>query len=655
MTPKRAALLERFRARSRERIAALRLAVRGAAPRDESAWTALMGDLHTLKGESRMLGLISMASLAHAVEERLAASEDAAGVDGALGRIDAMLASELAESAQAERLASEGMGLLTGDPRETGATSAIVERPETTRPEAITQAQTRARIVDVPAESLDALCREVETVRAALARAVLRGGLDKEAAEELLSRVTRVGEDAWGLCLAPVTPALAALAAHAEELGAAQGKQLRVLVDAEGAALERGVLDALAEPLLHLVRNAIDHGIEAPSERASKDATARLTLAAEPHADAVTLVVSDDGRGIDAEAVVRAAVAKGRLDRVRASELRLEEKLDLVFAERVSTRETVSDVSGRGIGLEVVRRVAESMGGSVTVSSVLGRGTEFRLTVPVALTRERILLVGAGALWFGISARYVASVVALEGNVEQGPAGDLLRTENGEVPIRPFAKLVGVTDATVPSHAIVVRVHDRLWALAVPTLGGERDVLRRPADAALRAFGIVSASAVLDDGRAVLLPTVADLLRRTQAAGSVVARATATRAPSRQRHALVVDDSPVVRELVAELLVTAGFKVNQAENGEDALARMDGCAFDVIVSDVEMPRCDGLELVRRVRARGIHTPIVMVTTRGSAEDRERAAALGANGYVVKTEFHESELVAVVRRLAEAPA
>ena len=659
MTPRRAALLERFRVRAQERMAELAVAIEAHLSPDDPAWAALMGDLHTLKGESRMLGLISAAALAHAIEERLHAppiedvSEDVearVGVEDALAQLVRILGGELVEDERAAALAEQGLGMLNGDPRDGSQTSGVAKRPADAAP--LDDRGARVRFVNVEESAIDALCTELEEVRAMVARAAIVGTLAGHTLDDLRARVERVTEDAWTLRLTPIGPSLTTLAEHAVDLAREQGKRIHVVVDAEGAALEHAVLDALAEPLLHLVRNAIDHGIEPPERRGDKDAVARLWLSAESRGDSVMLFVSDDGAGIDADAVVRAALSGGRIDAARAATMDHDEKLDLVFLERLSTRESVSDVSGRGVGLDVVRRVVESMGGTAHVTSTLGTGTRFALTVPVALARERILLVEVGLLCVGIAARHVESVVTREANVHESAGGTTLATTFGLVPLRSFAALLRIETDIAETHAIIVRVNERRWALSVSSLGGERDVLRRPADRGLRALGIAAASAVLDDGRAVLIPTLADVLRRDASAGAAVIRAHAPRTRTRLRRALVVDDSPIVRDLVAELLISAGFDVSQARDGEDALERLASRSFDVIVSDVEMPRCDGLELVRRARARGVRTPIVMVTTRGSADDRMRANELGANGYVVKTDFHEGDLVAVVTRLAE---
>lgn len=661
MTSKRAILLERFRARSRERVRGLRTTLGLDDPRTDESFADLLGALHTLKGEARMLGLASMATAAHAIEEDLHSLEGPspedrrATLDDALSLLDAMLAAELVEDERAERT-STAIGLaLRGDAGRLGAREAAPEgtasRPA--RPE--TSEAGRRPFVDVPVADVEALCEGAEGVRSALARAVAAGQADRATLAEILARLERHADDLWELRLSPVAPTLASLAAHAEDLARAQGKALRTHVEAEGAALDRAVLEALTEPLLHLVRNAVDHGLELPAERGTKDAEGRLRLSAVARGGGVSLVVSDDGRGIDVEAVRRKIVERRLVDVGAGAGLTDDEVADFVFRPGFSTREIVSEVSGRGVGLDVVRRVAESLGGGASVRSRAGEGSRFVVTVPVGLARERVLLVPIGDATFGLSARLVRGVVTTRGRVVEVPLGSALDTGEGLVPLRSLASLVGHDGREEEPLAILVEIAERTWALGVASVAGEHDVLRRPADRALASFGWASASGVLDDGRVVLLPSLAELLRTGGARSLPSDRRVVPSTRERRRSALVVDDSPIVRDLVAELLSAAGLAVTQAEDGEAALSALDRSSYDVIVSDVEMPRVDGLELLRRVRSRSSETPFVLVTTRGSAEDRRRATELGASGYVVKTDFHEGDLVsAVLRLVGEAP-
>lgn len=640
MSGRRAALIDRFRSRARERIAAIVDALRGGSPIDAETWNEQLGGVHTIKGEARMLGFTELAAAVHALEDALHAHRPG-------DRSEATIALAEAVAAQLD----EGGARARSMPSETPADAKAEAKAERTSARVLVQSNR----LDVGLPQVDALCEGLESLRASLARHRALGAADATSLAELLAHAERLADEAWELRIGSAEPMLTALARHAEELAHKQGKRLRAEVDAEGTALDRPVLDALAEPLLHLVRNAVDHGLELPGDRGDKPAVCTLALEAIARGREVSIIVRDDGRGIDADRVRAAALDKGWIDAAGAASMSDEEVLDLVFRPGFSTRERANDLSGRGVGLDVVRRVAESLGGGVSLTSERSRGTRFVVSVPVGLTRERVLVLDVDGTLFGISGRVVRSVEPLDDRLELGPTGAMLRLPDGRLPVRSFADLVGFARGDEERIALVVDIAERRWAVAVTRILGERDLLRRPADAALAALGVASASAVLDDGRPVLLPTLAELLRRRGARGAMVTRERAAPATRLERRALVVDDSPIIRDLVSELLTAASFRVTAAADGAAALEALLRQEFDVVVSDLEMPEVDGLELLRRMRARGVGTPFVMVTTRGSAEDRRRAAELGAAGYVVKTDFHEGHLVEVVNRAAGGSA
>ncbi|HJL17407.1 MAG TPA: response regulator [Sandaracinaceae bacterium LLY-WYZ-13_1] len=645
MSGGRVALLERFRSKARERVAALADAVSGGARPEPAVRDERLGALHTLKGEARMLGLASIAALAHGIEDRLHADDEAwraPEVLRALDALDVLLLDRLEESRFARTTGRDALAALGAELAPAGAEDRADDGDDAGADGGgRADDGPRERLVEVRTSHLDAVADGLEELRMAMARIVVdraAGAVDPDRLEGILREVERLADRASELRLAPVAPTFARLEAHARQLAAARGKTLRVEVAAGEVELERAVLDALEEPLLHLVRNAVDHGVSAGRP-------GRLRLGAEARGDGAELTVADDGAGLDPDALRAAAVRRGILDAPAADALRDEDALDLVFRAGLSTRRTADEVSGRGLGLDVVRRVAESLGGAAQVSRPTEGGTRFTLAVPVALARERVLVVPAGAILLGLPARLVVSVIELADG-----GADVVRVDGEALPLRSFAQLVGVPRAPTEPKAAVVELGDRRWALGLASIVGERDALRRPADRPLAALGAVSASSVLEDGRPVLFPALAELLRRAGARGVSRPRA-APRPALRARRVLVVDDSPIVRELLAELLGAEGFAVTEAEDGRAALERLDERAFELVVSDLEMPRMDGFELVRSVRERGLETPVIVVTTRGSAEDRRRAAECGADAYVVKTDFSEGDLLETVRRLA----
>jgi chemotaxis protein histidine kinase CheA len=615
MSAWRETLIAKFRTGAAERLqrieAALAELVAGRGGEPEQALAAR--ELHTLKGEARMLGMKDLAARAHEAEEELSArswrgaSERAA----AIGRI------------------------LRGE----------------------SEPERRTPWIQVGAARVDALCERASTaaveLRAFLNQARQRG-MPRELREELeqcLAQLEDVESSAWSLRLVPVAPVLGELAAHARELAAGQGKPLRAIVAGGDAQLERGILDQLWHPLVHLVRNAIDHGIEAPGERGKKPAEAQLTLSAEPVGAVVEISVADDGRGVDPAVVRSAALTRGLISAEAAGTQSDREVLELLFRHGFTTRSEAGDLSGRGVGLDVVRATVESLGGVALVQSRPGQGARFTLRVPMAIGKERILVVDGGAgVLVGLPARNVLEVSrAATAVVEPVAGGRSLRLFDQVLPLHSLPLVLGGRSLD-EAFLVVIELGARRFAVAVPALVGERELLRRPPDALLGALHAVAGSAVLDDGRLVLLLSLTALSRQLDMAlPAPVFAAPAVEAPRRPR-VLVVDDSAVVRDLVREALAAAGYDVALAQDGAEALAGIEREPPDLALLDIDMPGLDGFEVLARVRARTRALPIVMLTSRGSADDRRRAASLGADAYLVKADYAPRTLLETVRQL-----
>jgi chemotaxis protein histidine kinase CheA len=402
------------------------------------------------------------------------------------------------------------------------------------------------------------------------------------------------------------------------------------------------------EPLLHLVRNAVDHGIEAPHERGTKPLPAQLVLSAEGHGDLVIINVMDDGRGIDLTRVRAVAIARGLAD--PSTTLSEEAAHELLFAHGFSTRQDATNLSGRGVGLDAVRRRLTSIGGRVSVANNPGGGTRFAIHIPSSVFRERVLIADVGGALCALPARGVEAVVPVGSDmIESVGSTPLLRYHGEGLPFVPLPLFRGDAES---KRAAIVTYEGRRWAVSLPDVVGDMELLRAPVDAAVASLGPFAASGTLDDGRLVLVVSLDALLSRPQHAAEL-ARAQ-IRARGRRR-VLIVDDSPIVRDLLSELLTSVGLEVRAAGDGAAALDLLAEQPADLIVSDVEMPIMDGFELLRQLRERAIRVPIVMVTTRGSVADRAMAAELGADALIVKSEFENAHLLETVRRFVEIGA
>ncbi|HEU4730352.1 MAG TPA: response regulator, partial [Kofleriaceae bacterium] len=448
--------------------------------------------------------------------------------------------------------------------------------------------------------------------------------------------------------LAPVHPTLAELGEHALDLARAHGKELHVRIDDGGALVERHLLDEVREPLLHLVRNAVDHGIEPAHERGDKPVPAELVLSAEGRGDHVVITVADDGRGIDLPRVRAIAVARGLVDPLAV--LTEEAAHELLFVHGFSTRQGATDLSGRGVGLDAVRRRLLSIGGRVSVANNPGGGTRFAIHIPSTVFRERVLIADVGGALCALPARDVEAVVPIGGGmVESVGNTPLLRYRGEGIPFMALPLFRNDADST---RAAIVMHGGRRWAISLPDVVGDIELLRVPVDAAVASLGPFAASGTLDDGRLVLVVSLDALLSHPRRAAELLRAPSADRG---RRRVLVVDDSPIVRDLLSELLSSVGLDVRTAGDGAAALQALAERTADLIVCDVEMPVMDGFEFLRQLRDRAERIPVVMVTTRGSVSDRSMAAALGADALIVKSEFENAHLLETVRRFVEIGA
>lgn len=641
MTSRREALLERFRANARERLAGARERCQAS---EALALELLRADLHTLKGETRMLGLVSLSRLVHAIEDWLesAAVDDPparARLLAALSLVDELIAAPLVEDDHAKQGLARGEQLLAG------------LEPVPASPRAPAEPTRESSLARVDAATLDRLCERLEQLRAAIgaAHATVSASATRSISlarlDELRLELGEVSELAWSLRLVALEPELRRVGDHAEALARQLGKHVRVVIDAGNAQLERSLVERLHEPILHLVNNAIDHGVEPPQARGDKPREATLTLVARSLGRELELVIQDDGRGIDLERVRTRARERGLVPPALATTLPRSELLELLFTPGFSTATQVGELSGRGVGLGVVRHVVQSLGGSVELDAAEGLGTRFRVRVPATLSREAVIVVELGDILWGLPSRRIGPIVAIERDalVRDGSMTTLL-VEGERIPLLSLARLLGLPAAADERVALCCSRGQQRYALASPAVFGELELFRHPLGPTLASISPAGASAQTDQGRLVLLVEPRALLEGRRMHDAGVAVSPRPRARSR---VLVVDDSAIVRELIAELLAAGGLEVELAEHGEAALERLATQPFDLVVSDIEMPRLDGFGLLAAIRSRHGSLPVVMASTRSEPEDRRRASELGADAYIVKSAFTDQSLLDVV--------
>ena len=447
------------------------------------------------------------------------------------------------------------------------------------------------------------------------------------------------------------------------DLGRSLGKQVRLEIIGGSTSIDRDILEQLEAPLGHLLRNAVDHGIEMPDERiaAGKPAEAVIRVEAWHKAGLLQIVVADDGRGIDLEAIRAAVLARKLTTAETATNLSEAELLEFLFLPGFSMKADVSHISGRGVGLDAVQAMAKQVRGLASVASQLGSGTQFQLQLPLTLSVMRTLLVEVEGEPYAFPLAGIVRTLALSReSIEILEGRPHFRFDNRQLGLLTTHEILGRGEASLQEGDLpVVVVGDRgeMYGLIVDRFLGERELVVRPLDPRLAKVKDISAAALMDDGSPVLIIDVADMVRSAEklaAAGGLrtLERRGAATDTRRRKRVLVVDDSLTVRELERKLLNYHGYEVDVAVDGMDGWNAVRSDTFDLVVTDIDMPRMDGIELVtlikKDVRLRSL--PVMIVSYKDREEDRVRGLDAGADYYLTKGSFHDETLLNAVRDL-----
>jgi two-component system chemotaxis sensor kinase CheA len=465
-------------------------------------------------------------------------------------------------------------------------------------------------------------------------------------------------QELWHLRLVPVQAALGLMEPMVRDLAREEGKQVALEIDDGGLSIDRQVQEAIKPPLIQLLRNAVAHGIERPVDRLTQDKPAlgrvRITVRATAESR-IRVTVTDDGRGLDLAAIRAAAVAAGVATEEELRGWPVRDVMRLIFGAGLSTRARAggiaTGIAGHGMGMAIVAQRVEAIGGQVEVASEPGQGAEFRLDLPASIATFRGLLVGAGDQDFLLPMEAVLRVRATRPEELELIEGH--RTLNAEGEVLPFADLAELLGLEAPRGegarpVAILEVQDRRLALGLGQVLGEAEALLKEIAPPRPPSPLIGAAGLLGSGRLVLSLRPPALLA---AALRLVARAPAAADEAGQRTILVVDDSITTRMMEKNMLEVAGYRVLVAVDGIDALAVLGGERVDLVVSDIDMPRMDGLELTRRIRAneRLGELPVVLVTAMETREYKENGIRAGATAYIVKSGFDHVSLLDVIRR------
>lgn len=665
---------------------------------------------HNLKGAARLVGLAAIEPLAHAAEDALRAHHatkrrpDDAVLDKLARAILTMLRfAEGAADAQALEVftaelsadaATLGEGITTTLDAALVAEPASAARPREHDPEGDVLAARAAETVRVRVTHLDrliAMTAELLTHHAQLGarEARLEGisealreairplhGEAREAIVDVLRQIDgllasdRVERQRLGLLsgelgdtvraarMLPLSSAVPGFRRIAEDAAEELGKRIRFEAHVGDIALDRRILDGLRDPMMHLLRNAVDHGVESPARRhdLGKPEAGAIVLRARSLGASVEITLEDDGRGIDRRAVIGSALRAGALTEDRVAALTDEEVVDLVFAPGLSTAKEVTRLSGRGIGLDVVRSRVRELGGTIVVSDADGKGTTFRLALPVTVVQTSGLLVRVGEGAFAIPMTQVVRTQRIPAARVRSADGGTVAAQADDDPLRLLwlASLLGTErQADGDSLMVVVVEHGAgTVGLVVEAVIGEAEFVVRPLPWNLERVAGVVGAAVLADGELAIVLHVTALLSLGASHAASDKHTLRTESARTGRCVLVVDDSVTSRILVRNILDAAGYETLVANDGEEAWEILQRRTVDLVVTDVQMPRLDGHGLTRRIRKepRTADVPIIMVTSLSRPEDVALGSAAGADEYIVKGRFDHRTLLEAVARL-----
>lgn len=746
-------LLVKFVEVTQDRLQAIQLGILELEkPESNAAAEGVARELHTMKGEARMLGLAAIGQLAHCCEDLLKVERDKkvetrAATDLLLHACDSI--SDLLDDLEAAKNGSDDSNEMAAKLSQTAGTplpplkpvrpgskqklppvkappeptsspvpaptapSGVVAAPAASAPTPGKPPEERAerstpidRSIRVNVEILDALGLLAGDLLVESARSGLRGaeiqGLferfsrlgdnllrlseqqdlgekERERVAQLESDLHLLRDDAFRFVrthadgfntlhgnltqmadhvaearLIPLASVFEAFPRAARDLAHAQNKHIELVVDNTNAGVDRSLVADLRDALVHLLRNSVDHGIEGPDTRSTlgKPETGRIHLRARADGDMLHVEVEDDGRGIDPDRLRQVAVNKRLLSESQAASLSEREAMELIFRAGFSTREEVSELSGRGVGMDVVKKKVEALGGSVSVTSRIGRSTTVSLRLPQSLALMRVLLIRMGDDVYGMPAADVEAVARFRPEDRLEIMGTVAVMHRGRpvtmVALGPLLGLNGGPRFERPP-CVVVRYGEDLAALVVDGFVDEREVAVKPVGGDfLKGAPFVAGSAALEDGRIAVLLHVPDIMTEVRKMARPVTEGTQTR----RLKVLLVDDSPIARATESALVRALGHTVEEAQDGEDGWSKLQSAVFDLILTDVQMPRLDGFSLTRRIKqsAELAKVPVVILSSLASPEDKRRGLDAGADAYLIKGELGVESLALTIDRL-----
>lgn len=450
------------------------------------------------------------------------------------------------------------------------------------------------------------------------------------------------------------------------DLARSLGKEAQLTISGEDTLVDRDILANIENPLNHMLRNAVDHGIETPAQRlaAGKPAAGAIRLEANHRNGMLSIVISDDGAGVDLERIREAVVKRKLASSAMAEAMSAAELMEFLFLPAFSLKETTSAISGRGVGLDIVQQAIRAQNGSVRIESEPGRGTRTFITLPLTQSIVRALVVDVQGEAYAIPIVKVERVLMLPQSalhtLESKQFFDIGGEHLGLVSAAQVLELGQMEPSAGDLPVVVIGSGARRYALVVDAIRGEQSLAVQPIDATFGKLRDIASAALLDDGAPVLILDVADLLlsidKLLHEGGLHQLAHSGEHEQKKVKRVLVVDDSLTVREMERKLLQGRGYQVDIAVDGVDGWNVVRSADYDLVLTDVDMPRMDGVELVGLIRKdlRLHKMPVMIVSYKDRPEDRARGMAAGADYYLTKGSFHDETLLEAVLDLIGEP-
>lgn len=676
-------------------------------PSDQALLEDLFREAHSLKGAARMLGLTEIQTLAHQLEDALGAAKkgEAALQAGAVASMNQTLEAirrlvqiEIGETADS---AIQNAELPPAAQPGVEATPAIPQpptpKPETFRIETIrvdpkrldallTQAGeltvTKIRIARRLAEMDELLdyCEEwgrsahagqadadrqnaqrLESLQGMLNH--LRGGVYEDSAR-LDFIAGQLESGIRTMRLLPMSTLFVLFPRLVHDLAKEQNKEVELLVEGEETVADKRVLEEMKDPLMHMLRNAIGHGIESPEQRAQagKPRSGTIRLKASQTPAGIVIEVSDDGRGLDMDEIKRTALKHGMHREDELAGMSAAQVQSLILVSGFSTASFVTDVSGRGVGLDVVRNNVERLKGTLQIESAPGKGLTLRAQLPVSLATVRVLVIAANGRRYALPVEYVQFSRKVQLRALYPMEGRPAVTLDGQaISVAWLMELLGIA-ASAPeppargsqsaSICVVLTVGEESFGLMVDELLDELEVVLKPQGKLLKRVRNVSGATILETGEVCMVLNPHDLLKTLRKTSVAAAPVAAAEAAPAKKVLLLAEDSITTRTQEKRILEGAGYEVVTAVDGMDAWNKLGTRSFDAVVSDIQMPNMTGLALTEKIRAdrKYAELPIILVTALASEEDQQRGLETGANAYIAKPSFDQQVLLECLARL-----